>query len=82
MEPEQIEYELGYSKETIEQKAGVAIRIVFLSFPFPEEDRNFTRFLGDTLENLGFKNGVSNIIGRAHNGSNPYFLPDEREHMG
>ncbi len=44
-------------------------------FPFPEEDHDFIRFLGDTLQNQGFKNGVSNIIGRAHRESNPYFLP-------
>ena len=75
MEPEQIDYELGYSKEVIEQKLGVAVESFSYPFPFPEEDRDFTRFLGDTLENHGFKNGVSNIIGRAHRDSNPYFLP-------
>jgi hypothetical protein len=75
MEPEQIYYELGYSKEVIEQKLGIAVESFSYPFPFPEEDRDFTRFLGDTLENQGFKNGVSNIIGRAHRESNPYFLP-------
>ena len=75
MEPEQIDYELGYSKEVIEQKLGIAVESFSYPFPFPEEDRDFTRFLGDTLENQGFKNGVSNIIGRAHRESNPYFLP-------
>ncbi|HXM94081.1 MAG TPA: polysaccharide deacetylase family protein [Candidatus Dormibacteraeota bacterium] len=75
MEPEQIDYELGYSKEVIEQKLGVAVESFSYPFPFPEEDRDFARFLGDTLENHGFKNGVSNIIGRAHRDSNPYFLP-------
>jgi hypothetical protein len=74
-EPEQIDYEIGYSKEVIEQKLGVAVDSFSYPFPFPEEDRDFTRFLGDTLVNHGFKNGVSNIIGRAHSGSNPYFLP-------
>jgi len=75
MEPEQIDYELGFSKEVIEQKLGIAVESFSYPFPFPEEDRDFTRFLGDTLENQGFKNGVSNIIGRAHRESNPYFLP-------
>jgi peptidoglycan/xylan/chitin deacetylase (PgdA/CDA1 family) len=75
MEPEQIDYELGYSKEVIEQKLGSTVESFSYPFPFPEEDRDFTRFLGDTLDNLGFKSGVCNIIGRAHRASNPYFLP-------
>jgi len=75
MGPEQIDYELGYSKEVIEQKLGVAVDSFSYPFPFPEEDRNFTRFLGDILENHGFKNGVSNVIGRAYHDNNPYFLP-------
>ncbi|MGB2628848.1 MAG: polysaccharide deacetylase family protein [Candidatus Acidiferrum sp.] len=75
LELEQIDYELGYSKEVIEQKLGVAVESFSYPFPFPEEDHDFIRFLGDTLQNQGFRNGVSNIIGRAHRESNPYFLP-------
>jgi len=75
LEPEQIEYELGYSKEVIEQEVGEAVESFSYPFSFPEEDRDFTRFLGDSLENLGFKSGVSSIIGRARRGSNPYCLP-------
>jgi hypothetical protein len=75
MEPEQIDYELGYSKEVIEQKLGACVDSFSYPFPFPEEDRDFARFLGDTLQNQGFRNGVSNIIGRAHRDSHPYFLP-------
>jgi peptidoglycan/xylan/chitin deacetylase (PgdA/CDA1 family) len=66
MEPDQIDYELGYSKEVIEQELGDAVESFSYPFPFPEEDRDFARFIGDTLENQGFKNGVSSIIGRAH----------------
>lgn len=75
LEPEQIEYELGYSKEVIEQEVGEAVESFSYPFSFPEEDRDFTRFLGDVLENLGFKSGVSNIIGRVRRDSNPYCLP-------
>lgn len=74
MEPEQIDYELGYSKEVIEQELGAAVDSFSYPFPFPEEDRDFARFIGDTLENQGFKNGVSNIIGRVHRENNPFFL--------
>jgi peptidoglycan/xylan/chitin deacetylase (PgdA/CDA1 family) len=73
--PEQIEYELGYSKEVIEQKLGEAITSFAYPFAFPEEDLDFTRFLLDALENQGFQNGVTTILGRASRKSSPYFLP-------
>jgi len=73
--PEQIDYELGYSKEIIEQKLGAAVTSFSYPFAFPEEDRDFTRFLSDALENHGFENGVSTIIGRARPGSNRFQLP-------
>ncbi len=73
--PDQIEYEVGYSKETIEQELGESTR--FFSYPhaFPEEDRTFTRFLEDVLQNQGFENGVCSSIGRAQRESNRFFLP-------
>ena len=73
--PEQIEYELGYSKEVIEQKLGEPINSFAYPFAFPEEDADFTRFLLDALENQGFQNGVTTILGRASRKSSPYFLP-------
>ena len=75
MEPDQIDYELGYSKETIEQELGAPVESFSYPFPFPEEDRDFARFIGDTLENQGFKDGVSSIIGRATRDSNRLSLP-------
>jgi peptidoglycan/xylan/chitin deacetylase (PgdA/CDA1 family) len=73
--PEQIDYELGYSKETIEQKLGAPVRSFSYPFAFPEEDRDFTRFLVDTLKNHGFDCGVSTILGRARPGRNNFCLP-------
>jgi peptidoglycan/xylan/chitin deacetylase (PgdA/CDA1 family) len=75
LSPEQIEYELGCSKETIEQKLGVAVESFSYPFAFPEEDKTFTQFLVGILENLGFENGVSTIIGRADKHDNRYYLP-------
>jgi peptidoglycan/xylan/chitin deacetylase (PgdA/CDA1 family) len=75
MEPDQIDYELGYSKEVIEQEIGEEVESFSYPFPFPEEDRDFSRFIGDTLENQGFKHCVSGIIGRAHCRSNRFSLP-------
>jgi peptidoglycan/xylan/chitin deacetylase (PgdA/CDA1 family) len=73
--PEQIDYELGYSKEIIEQKLGAAVKSYAYPFAFPEEDRDFARFLVDILENLGFDNGVSTILGRASRSSWQFYLP-------
>jgi len=73
--PDQIDYELGYSKEIIEQKLGTAVKSFAYPFAFPEEDKDFARFLVDILENLGFENGVSTILGRASRDSNPFYLP-------
>jgi len=75
LEPDQIDYELGYSKEIIEQELGAAVESFSYPFPFPEEDRDFARYIGDTLENQGFKDGVSSIIGRATRASNRFSLP-------
>jgi peptidoglycan/xylan/chitin deacetylase (PgdA/CDA1 family) len=73
--PEQIEYELGCSKEIIEQQLGSQVSSFAYPFAFPEEDKRFTRFLFDVLENQGFENGVTTIIGRARLGHNRFFLP-------
>ena len=75
LEPEEIDYELGYSKEIIEQMLGAPVCSFSYPFPFPEEDQNFTRYLSDALENHGFQNGVSTIIGRATRESRRFFLP-------
>jgi peptidoglycan/xylan/chitin deacetylase (PgdA/CDA1 family) len=73
--PEQIEYELGYSKETIEDKLGVPVTSFAYPFAFPEENKNFIRFLLDELENQGFQNGVTTMLGRASRQSSRFFLP-------
>lgn len=73
--PEQIDYELGYSKETIEQEIGAAVESFSYPFALPEEDCDFIRYLADTLENLGYSNGVSSAIGRAKPRHTRFFLP-------
>jgi len=73
--PEQIDYELGRSKEVIEQSLGAPVTSFSYPFAFPEEDRDFTRYLLDALANHGFENGVSTILGRAKPGHNPFCLP-------
>ena len=73
--PEQIDYELGYSKETIEQEIGAPVESFSYPFALPEEDRDFTRYLADILENLGYTSGVSSAIGRAKPGDTRFFQP-------
>lgn len=75
MNPDQLEYELGRSKEVIEQNLGTPVDSFLYPFAFPEEDRSFTRFLEDTLQNIGFDYGISTILGRASRRSNRFFLP-------
>lgn len=73
--PEQIDYELGYSKETIEQRIGARVESFSYPFALPEEDGDFVRYLADTLENMGYANGVSSTIGRAKPKDTRFFLP-------
>jgi peptidoglycan/xylan/chitin deacetylase (PgdA/CDA1 family) len=73
--PDELEQELGRSKEIIEDRLGV--RVESFSYPhgFPEEDRAYTEYLADVLSNLGYDHGVSTILGRASRKSNRFFLP-------
>lgn len=75
LDPELLDYELGHSKEIIEQNLGAPVDSFSYPFGFPEEDKDFTRFLEDLLKNLGFELGVSTILGRASRESNRFFLP-------
>jgi peptidoglycan/xylan/chitin deacetylase (PgdA/CDA1 family) len=73
--PEQIDYELGYSKESIEQRIGAQVESFSYPFALPEEDGDFIRYLADTLENMGYTNGVCSAIGRAKPKDTRFFLP-------
>ena len=73
--PEQIDYEIGYSKETIEQEIGAPVESFSYPFALPEEDGDFVRYLADALENVGYSNGVSSTIGRANPKDTRFFLP-------
>ncbi|GAC1675337.1 MAG: polysaccharide deacetylase family protein [Candidatus Acidiferrum sp.] len=73
--PEQIEYELGCSREIIEQEVGAPVQEFCYPHAFPEEDGTFTRFLEDVLENQGYENGVCSSIGRARRKNHKLFLP-------
>lgn len=73
--PEEIEYELGSSKETIEDKVGKKVETFSFPFAFPEEDSPFRQYLSDVLASHGYECAVSTIIGRAGKSANRYLLP-------
>jgi peptidoglycan/xylan/chitin deacetylase (PgdA/CDA1 family) len=73
--PEQLEYELGRSKEVLEEHLGVSVESFSYPHGFPEEDKDYTRYLQDVLCNCGYNHAVSTILGRASAKSNRFFLP-------
>jgi peptidoglycan/xylan/chitin deacetylase (PgdA/CDA1 family) len=73
--PEEIDYEVCFSKDTIEDHLGAAVRSFAYPFAFPEEDHSFLRFLEDLLKNHGFDSGVSTVLGRADSNDSRFFLP-------
>jgi peptidoglycan/xylan/chitin deacetylase (PgdA/CDA1 family) len=73
--PDELEQELGRSKETIEDSLGV--RVESFSYPhgFPEEDKQYAEYVRDLLCNLGYDNAVTTILGRAHKETERFSLP-------
>ncbi len=69
-----LERELSDSKDTIENELGTAVTSFAYPFAFPEEDRTFTQTLQILLEQNGYQNGVSTIIGSVHSNSEKFFL--------
>lgn len=75
LEPAELEFELGQSKEVIEQNLGAPIDSFSYPFSLPEEDKSMVRFVEDLLENFGFDHGVCRVLGRASRKSKRLFLP-------
>lgn len=72
---EEIDYELGFSRATIEDQIGASVTSFAYPFAFPEEDSSFKTYLADVLTNHGFDCGVSTILGRAASEDTRFFLP-------
>jgi len=71
---ENIRHEVLFSKQTIEDKLGSTVRSFAYPYAFPEADLNFRRRLQSLLEDAGYKNGVSTIIGRAGGIGDRFFM--------
>ena len=67
-------FEIRHSKQIIESKIGAPVDSFSYPFAFPEEDKELTRRLTDTLIACGYKYGVSTRIGRASAKDPIYFL--------
>lgn len=73
--PDQIDYELGSSKEKIESELGVAVSSFAYPYAFPEEDTGFVRYFRDMLVTHGYTSQVTTILGTATERSDPFYLP-------
>lgn len=72
--PEQVRQEVHVSKDTIEQALGCGITSFAYPYAFPEMDRPFTQRLRGILQEAGYENGVSTIIGTVGASSDRYFM--------
>jgi len=61
---EEITGEVRRSKETIEQELGCRVKSFSYPYAFPETDWTFVPMLRRILQESGYENGVSTIIGR------------------
>jgi peptidoglycan/xylan/chitin deacetylase (PgdA/CDA1 family) len=72
--PAELDREVRGSKETIERELGAAINSFSYPYAFPEDDREFTRRLRNLIEECGYENGVSTIIGSVPKFEDRFFL--------
>lgn len=69
-----IDNELRSSKRMIEDELGEPVTSFAYPYALPEANRVFTRTLRGALEEAGYQNGVSTIIGRADRADDQFFL--------
>lgn len=70
----EIRNEVRGSKNVIEQKLGCSVSSFAYPYAFPEADHVFAKRLREILEEAGYENGVSTIIGTADRTSDRFFL--------
>ncbi len=72
--PAELESELRDSKLTIEDELGIPIPSFSYPYAFPETSSDFKFRLRALLEECGYRNGVSTILGTMQNLDDRYFL--------
>ena len=70
-----VEEEVVTSKRTIEDETGATVRSFSYPYAFPETEHAFGRQLREILEDNGYENGVTTILGTANARSDRFFLP-------
>lgn len=71
---EQLKEEVGRSKDDLEEKLGERVEAFAYPYAFPETDRAFVERLRRTLQESGYLNGVTTIIGRLRLSDSPLFM--------
>ena len=66
--------EIRTSKDAIEAELGTPVRSFAYPYAFPEQNHKFTGRLRDLLEESGYENGVSTIVGSTHSLEDKFFL--------
>lgn len=69
-----IDHELLFSKEIIQDKLGTTINTFSYPYKFPDENRRFKIILQDLLIKCGYKYGVSTRIGTSSIKDDMYFM--------
>jgi len=72
--PEQFRKEITASKDQVEEKLGEPVEAFSYPYAFPETDRVFVERLRATLEESGYRSGVTTSIGLAGPSDNPLFM--------
>jgi peptidoglycan/xylan/chitin deacetylase (PgdA/CDA1 family) len=72
--PDQLRDEIAGSRKEIEQKLGELVTTFSYPFAFPEAYRDFVARLRGALQESGYRDGVSTIIGRVGRTGDPLFL--------
>jgi len=70
-----IDFEVGRSKQEIEDKIGIPVKSFAYPFAFPQSDKTFRQSLRQLLEKHGYQNGVCTVIGTAGSQDDQFFLP-------
>jgi peptidoglycan/xylan/chitin deacetylase (PgdA/CDA1 family) len=74
MQFSQIEDELILSKKFLEQELGEEITSFAYPYAFPQEDGRFKQMMLILLRKLGFRNGVTTVVGRSEAHDDPLLL--------
>jgi len=75
LRPDQVEYEIRKSKETIEEKTHKSVEFFCYPYKFPQQDRRFIGLLRSLLHDAGYRTCTTTRIGCANHSDNGFFLP-------